>query len=125
MHIFKTWIFAAEAEEQEMLARAVGTTRAYLYMLSADRSKSYFREPTPTLAAAIERETAKMHKASKGRLPLIYRTDFVTACADCPYAARCLGSAIVGRAEFDVVTPADIAAMDSNGAGDSEGGDAD
>jgi hypothetical protein len=103
MNVFKLWMRAATPEEQHLLAHRIGTSRAYLYHLSADEGSKYKREPNAEMAAAIERETEAMHKASKGRLPRIYRTDLVKACANCAFAQKCLGAAAV-RADFPVVT---------------------
>ena len=112
MHIFKTWMRAATADEQELLARRAGTTRAHLYQLSGE-----FRQAGPEMAAALERVSVEMAKASNGRLPEIYRTDLNPSCARCEFAAKCLGSKAV-RAEFEIVTPELLDA-------DSEGGHAD
>lgn len=87
----KAWLYAATADEQHQLAEAAGTTRQYLYHMSAPESAKYRREAKPELAAAIERETTAMHRTSKGRLPIVYRTDLVKACRECPFAQRCLG----------------------------------
>ncbi len=103
MNLLKQWMRAATPEEQQLLAHRVGTTRTYLYHLSAGEETTYKREPKPELAAAIERETAAMHRASKGRLPRVYRTDLVKACANCAFAQKCLGAAAV-RADFPIVT---------------------
>lgn len=108
----KLWMKAATPDEQKTLAHKVGTTRTYLYHLAASEDRDYRREPKPVLAAAIERVTAEMHKLSKGRLPRIYRTDLVKACAQCEFAQRCLGAAAV-RADFQVVTPEALAAAGS------------
>lgn len=105
MNIFKQWMRAATAEEQLLLASELGTSRAYLYHWAADESTSYRREPKPEQAAAIERITARMHKASNGRLPRVYRTDLVEACRQCEFAQKCLGAAAV-RADFPIVTQA-------------------
>jgi hypothetical protein len=43
-----------------------------------------------------------MAKASKGRLPVIYRTDIVAACRACDFAQRCLGERAV-VSEFPIV----------------------
>jgi hypothetical protein len=102
MNIVKVWMHAATPAEQELMAKEVGTTRSYLYHLSASEDKSYSREPKPKLAAAIERTSKSMHKASGGRLPIIYRTDLVTACRECEFAQKCLGSAAV-RSEFEII----------------------
>ena len=111
MHIFKTWMRAATADEQELLARRAGTTRAHLYHLSGG-----FRQAGPDLAAAFERETIAMAKASNGRLPEIYRTDMSPTCAGCDFAIRCLGNKAI-RAEFEIVTPE---LLDSEGSGDAD-----
>lgn len=107
MNVMKLWMKAATPAEQEMLASRTGTTRSYLYHLSASEDKNYAREPKPKLAAAIERVSADMHKASKGRLPRVYRTDLVTACRECEFAQKCLGGAAV-RSDFPIVTEADL-----------------
>lgn len=116
MSVMKQWMRLATPEEQMLLAHNAGTTRAYLYHLSAGEETTYKREPKPGLAIAIERETAAMHKASKGRLPRVYRTDLVEACASCEFALKCLGPAAV-RADFPIVTQEMV--------DESEGGHAD
>jgi len=109
LSVFKLFMQAATTEEQKLLAHRVGTSHSYLYHIAGG-----FREPRPELAAALERETAAMHKASKGRLPKVYRTDLVKACAQCSFAQKCLGAAAV-RADFPVVTAADVAGEESEG----------
>ena len=99
----KVWMRAATPAEQEALAAKIGTTRSYLYHLSASEDKAYAREPKPRLAAAIERTSAEMHRTSKGRLPKIYRTDLVSSCRECEFAAKCLGAAAV-RGDFPIIT---------------------
>lgn len=99
----KAWMQAATAAEQELLAERAGTSRAYLYHLAADDASSYKREPKAKLAAAIERETKNMAKASKGRLPVVYRTDLNETCRECEFARRCLGADRVAASEFPVV----------------------
>lgn len=106
---------AATTAEQELLAKRAGTSKAYLYHLSAGETTNYKREPKPALAAAIERETIGMAKASKGRLPVVYRTDLVQACRECSFAQRCLGEKAVAS-HFPIVTGPDLAdPSDSNG----------
>lgn len=107
----KAWLNAATTAEREMLAKNAGTSVQYLSHLAVNDDKLYKREPKPALAAAIERETKAMARASKGRLPVVYRTDLVTACRQCEFARKCLGETAV-RSEFPVVV-------------DSEGGHAD
>ena len=99
----KIWMAAATPDEQELLAQRVGTTRAMLYQYSGGH-----RSASAERAIAIERETKAMHRASKGRLPQIYRTDLSAACRSCEFAARCLGEAVVVRSEFPIVTEADL-----------------
>lgn len=111
MHIFKQWMRAATPEEQALLAANIGTSREYLYQIAGG-----FKQCSATRGSAIERETGKMHRASKGRLPRIYRTDLVEACRACEFAQKCLGAAAV-RADFPIVTAEMVA--------DSEGGHAD
>lgn len=98
MNIFKTWMKAATPGEQSILAELLGSSREYLYQLSGG-----FRKASPERGAAIEAASARMHEASQGRLPLIFRTDMVDACRNCEFAQRCLGPAAT-RSEFQAVT---------------------
>lgn len=107
MNIFKLWMRAAEPAEQQVLADALGTSREYLYQISGG-----FRLCGPERGAQIERETTKMNKASKGRLPVVYRTDLVEACRQCEFAQKCLGAAAV-RADFPIVTAEMVAAAEA------------
>lgn len=98
----KTWMAAATPDEQHLLAERAGTTRGQLYQLSGGH-----RQASADMAGRIEAVTADMHKASKGRLPRLYRTDLCEACRGCPYAAKCLGErAIVS--EFPIVAGDDL-----------------
>lgn len=93
----KAWMASATVDEQKTLAEAVGTSRGYLYQLASGH-----RDGSADLAGKVEAATAVMHKASKGRLPKIVRTDIASACRACQYAAKCLGErAIVS--EFPIV----------------------
>ena len=96
------WMRKATTAQQQELADALGTSRAYLYHLAASPERRYAREPAPALAARIETETARMHKATGGVLPQLYRSDLNSACRQCQFAAKCLGS-IVNRSDFDAV----------------------
>lgn len=93
----KAWMSAATVDEQEVLAKRVGTTRGMLYQYAGGH-----RTASAERAGAIERATAEMHKASKGRLPRIYRTDLSEACLSCEYAQKCLGAKAV-VSEFPIV----------------------
>ena len=99
----KVWMQAATADEQVLLATAVGTSRSYLYQLAGAH-----RECGAQLASAIEAETERMHKASKGRLPRVYRSDLSPVCRNCEFARRCLGDAVVVRGHFEPVTTEDM-----------------
>lgn len=101
MNVIKQWMRLATTQEQEQLATAAGTKRSYLYHLAGEKTKAYKREPLPPLAIALERASVVLHKQSKGRLPLIYRTDLVTACRECSFAQKCLGAAAV-RSDFPI-----------------------
>lgn len=84
--LLKTWIALASADEQQLLADRVGTSRATLYQYASGH-----RQCSAERAGEIERVTAEMARSSKGRLPRLYRTDLATACEQCDYAQRCLG----------------------------------
>lgn len=93
----RAWMAAATTQEQKALAERCGTSRQYLYQLAGG-----FRQASAELGAAIERETKVMHLTSQGRLPIVYRTDLVSACRACEYAQRCLGTRAV-VSEFPIV----------------------
>jgi hypothetical protein len=99
----KAWMRQATSHEQKLLADRVGTSQQYLNHIAASEEAAYKREPKPALAAAIERETKVMAKASKGRLPIVYRTDLNSTCRGCDFARRCLGDDVVVRSEFPVI----------------------
>jgi hypothetical protein len=93
----KQWMAAATVEEQQLMAERVGTSRGYMYQIAGGH-----RQASAELGAAIERESKGMARASKGRLPVIYRTDIVAACRACDFAQKCLGErAIVS--DFPIV----------------------
>lgn len=99
----RAWLKAATVDERETLARRANTSAQYLAHLAVNDDKRYKREPKIALAAAIERETKAMAKASKGRLPVVLRTDLVEGCRQCEYARRCLGERAIAS-EFPIVT---------------------
>jgi hypothetical protein len=98
----KAWLNAATPAERDSLASAVGSSAQYLAHLAVNADKAYRREPKVILAAAIERETTAMAKASKGRLPVVLRTDLVEGCRGCPYARKVLGDRAL-QSEFPIV----------------------
>lgn len=93
----RAWMAAATPDEQQLLAERASTTRAHLYQLAGGH-----RQASSALAGRIELATAQMHKASKGRLPRVVRTDLSEACRDCQYAQKCLGERAV-VSEFPIV----------------------
>lgn len=95
----KVWMSAATIAEQELLAEKVGTTRGMLFQYAGGH-----RNASADTAGKIEAVSAEMHKASKGRLPKIVRTDLCLACRSCQYAAKCLGERAV-VSEFPIVDP--------------------
>lgn len=110
----KAWMMAATPQEQEALAEMVGTSRAMLYHYAGG-----FREVSAARGGEIERATKAMAKASKGRLPIVYRTDVVEACRGCEYAQRCLGERAVAS-HFPIVDPrqGELALESENGQAD-------
>jgi hypothetical protein len=92
----KSWVYAATREEQEDFAARGGTTRSYLYHIGTHRVAS------PELAARMEKVSREMHESTRGRLPLIYRTDLSPACRGCDFAHKALGDVAV-RADFEEV----------------------
>lgn len=89
----KAWMQVASVEEQDALANLAGTTRAMLYQYAGG-----FRKTSSEKAVRIENATKQMAKSSKGRLPVIYRTDLSRACSQCEFARKCLGT----KADFDL-----------------------
>lgn len=106
MNQMKLWMQAATTEQQTELATRAGTSRQYLYHLSADPDKAYARDAEPELAARIEEASLAMRKESKDVLPAIYRTDLNKACRGCQFALKCLGSVAV-RSNFEFLPPDD------------------
>lgn len=93
----RNWMASATVDEQELLASRIGSSRGTLYQMAGGH-----RQASAERAQAIERETRLMAKASKGRLPVVYRTDLCEACRGCDFAAKCLGSRAV-VSEFPIV----------------------
>lgn len=88
---------AATIAEQQLMAQKAGTTRGMLFQLAGGH-----RQASADLAGRIEAVTVSMHKASKGRLPEVVRTDLCAACRVCQYAHKCLGDRAV-VSEFPIV----------------------
>lgn len=98
----KAWLNASTTAEKQYLADRVKTSTQYLNHLAADETKAYKREASPELAREIEHVTKEMARASKGRLPIVWRTDLASACRACEFARRCLGDTVVAS-HFPVV----------------------
>jgi hypothetical protein len=90
----KVWMENATTEEQKQLCEMAETSRGYLYQLAGG-----FRSASAELAARVEEATKVLAKSSKGRLPVVYRTDLSKACSACHFARKCIGP----RAEFDLL----------------------
>lgn len=93
----KLWMRVASPAEQEALAKRVGTSRHMLYQVANGH-----RNFSAAKAGLMEDATAAMHKATRGRLPRLYRSDLADACAHCRYAQACLGG-LATRTEFPIV----------------------
>lgn len=98
----KAWMQAATTEEQLLLAERIESSRGMLFQLSGGH-----RQASAAMAGRIEDATAAMHKASKGRLPKVVRTDVCAACRSCQYAAKCLGERAV-VSEFPIVDESNL-----------------
>jgi len=98
----KNWMSTATPDEQQTLALRVRTTRGQLYQLAGGH-----RQASADMAGRIESVTAEMHKASKGRLPHVFRTDLCAACRACQYASKCLGQRAV-ISDFPIVTDKEL-----------------
>lgn len=96
------WMELATVREKEELAERVGSSYAYVVFHLPKTERKNWREPKPALAAGIEEATIAMARASKGRLPVVYRTELNSACRGCKFAARCLGDKAIA-AEFEVL----------------------
>ena len=102
-------MMAATPQEQQDLAEMIGTSRAMLYHYAGG-----FREVSALRGGQIETATRAMAKASKGRLPIVYRTDVVEACRGCEYARRCLGERATAS-HFPIVDPRQVEMFDTEG----------
>ena len=89
----KKWMAAATVAEQEEMAKLAGTSRGTLYQYVSNRKTSSER------AIAIEAATKEMNKRTKGKLPVLYRTDLSNACSQCHFARKCIGM----KAEFPLL----------------------
>lgn len=98
----RAWWLLATAEERQQLADEARTSLQYLYRLTTDPGKRGHRAPSAELGARIETATRTMAKASKGRLPVVWRTDTVQACRECAFAARCLGRDRAEKGHFGI-----------------------
>lgn len=98
MNMLKFWMHRATEDERQLLAHAVGTSRGNL-----DQYAGGHRQPSPARGAEFERVTAEMSEYTQGRLPKLYRTDLVESCRGCEFAAKCLGKAVLDRADFPLV----------------------
>ncbi len=105
LHPLRVWLNAATTDEKKLLASRVGTSPAMLGLYA--RQDRHGRECSAERAGQIEAVTAEMHRASKGRLPKVMRTDLCQACLTCAYARKCLGSRAT-VSEFPIVDPSQL-----------------
>jgi hypothetical protein len=96
--MLERWCRLATTAEKQALADACNTSYPYLVFHIAKGR----REPDAMLAAKIETATKLLSRQSKGRLPVVYRTELNSACRACAFAARCLGDAAIAS-EFPLV----------------------
>ena len=99
----RAWLRAATPDERKLLAQKSGTTVGMLNQYAGGH-----RECSAARAGEIEAASRAMHKASKGRLHVLLRTDLVPACRACPYAIKCLGQDAVVRGEFRIVSESSV-----------------
>lgn len=102
MSQMKAWMRLASPEEQALLAKEAGTSRAYLYHLANDDA-AYGRGASPELAARLEKAAGPINAANP-RLPRLLRTDLARACRACEFARKCLGDQLIAESEFRVET---------------------
>lgn len=112
------WFAAASVPERETLAAMVGTSVGTLEQYGLGS-----RNPSAERGLEIEQATKLLAAQTRGRLPVVLRSDIVTACQQCDFAKRCLGTDRVVAGAFPVVVEGD--ADDTVELGDSEGGDHD
>jgi DNA-binding transcriptional regulator YdaS (Cro superfamily) len=108
----KAWMQAATVAEQDLLAEAVGTSRGMLHQYAGGH-----REVSAARAGEFEAASKAMARASKGRLPVLLRTDLTEACRQCSYAQRCLGPRAVAS-EFPIVSEAMLELETEGGSAD-------
>jgi len=104
---FRAWMGAATTDEQKLLAERIGSSVGALHQYSSGH-----RRMSAERGIEIERVTREMARVSKGRLPIVYRTDMVTACRGCEFARSCLGTDIAVRSEFAIVTSEKLGGKD-------------
>ena len=84
MKALRLFLTSSTESERERLAKGAGTTVPYLYAIAGGH-----RDPKIETIAAIERSSITISKRSKGRLPILPRTEISPACAACPFAKAC------------------------------------
>jgi len=100
---FNAWMSAATSAEQLLLAERINSSLGQLYQYSSGH-----RQMSAERGIVVERVTREMARVSKGRLPVVYRTDTVAACRGCEFARKCLGEDIAIRSEFAIVSAESI-----------------
>ena len=91
------WQLATTAEKVE-LADMLGTSLKYLSFYAHG-----IRQPSAERGIQLEYATKTLAAKSEGRLPVVHRTDVVSACRSCEFALKCLGKDRIEAGAFPVV----------------------
>lgn len=94
----QAWWQLATTEEKVELADALGTSLKYLSFYALG-----IRQPSAERGIQLEHATKTMSARTKGRLPVVHRTDVVSACRSCEFALKCLGRDRIEAGAFPVV----------------------
>lgn len=85
MQKFQTWFQNSTVLERKTLMEKAKISPSSFYKLIKGE-----RQPSAEVAGRLELALDEIEKGSKGRLPVVTRADLCTACANCPYAQKCL-----------------------------------
>lgn len=85
--ILKKWIKLASSIELKRLSELSESSVSYIYELA--RGETTARSD---IAGRLEDASRIMHRESKRRLPILYRSLLSEACATCPYSKKCRGT---------------------------------
>ena len=80
----KVWMEESNGDEKKLLAKSAGVGLVTLYQIAAGK-----RRASAAIAAKVSVASVKMAVKSKGRLPVLLRSDISPVCAACPYSPKC------------------------------------